>query len=106
MSERSCRIQTVNFPSHVFTAHDHIYSYFFTFAIILLKYCHPWRRLYKFFNEHNLQNITPLKHFMSNYLYYFGHLKCLEKSVGDFLSIVTTKFFRINKKNQNLILQL
>ena len=43
------RIQIVNFPSYVFTAHDQIYCYFFTFAIIVLKYCHPWGRLYKFF---------------------------------------------------------
>ena len=77
---------------------------FFTFVIALLKYYHPWERLYKFPIEHNLQNITPLKLFMSNYLYYFGHLKCLEKSLGSFLSTVMTKLSRINKKNRNLIL--
>ena len=85
-------MQIVNFTSYVFTAHDHIYSYFFTFVIALLKYWHQWGRFYKFSNERNLQNTKyyTIKTFYVQLSTLFWSFKMFGKKLGSFLSIVTT----------------
>ena len=67
MLKRSCRIQVVNLTSYVFIAHEdyslriyakiRLYSHFFIFAIIVLKFCHPWGRFMQICIKQSIHSI-------------------------------------------------